>query len=204
MKVHSNSPFSPSSPSECVNINGESKDCPVNSKYIFDSPDFGWESRSHCNWSPLPRAISVNLCHDHHQWHWTVQKLLHSPYRQRHRLKIWSYESYQALDHNHNSSSLIECNGERRSRPGLKTWVMSVRIESDWDIFTPSWKQSRCWVWIWRKSLKSKNDPWQSYCNCDNDKNLESDPLLVCIPLAEVHLGFIKIILKSFITVISS
>ena len=38
----------------------------------------------------------------------------------------------------------------------------------------------------------------------DNDKNLESDLLLVCIPLAEVHLGFIKIILKSIITVISS
>ena len=36
----------------------------------------------------------------------------------------------------------------------------------------------------------------------DNDKNLESDLLLVCIPLAEVHLGFIKIILKSIITVI--
>ena len=34
---------------------------------------------------------------------------------------------------------LIECNGDRRSRQGLSTWVMSVRIESDWDIFTPSW-----------------------------------------------------------------
>ena len=41
---------------------------------------------------------------------------------------IWEKEGY----------SLIECSGERMSPQGLRTWVMSVSIESDWDILTPS------------------------------------------------------------------